>query len=387
MTPLSQFLTPAARPVPVEPEVEYSFVGVRSFGMGCFNAGTRSGSETRYPSLLKLKEGDFIYPRLMAWEGAFAFVPEHFDGWVVSPEFSVFRLDRDRVDSRYLEYLFKVKPTWARVAGSSTGTNVRRKRLYPGAFLSSAIALPLVTVQRDVADRLDRTLAPIRQSVTAATASLELIEALRSSALRDVFAPLLTDGPAIALSDAVDLNPETVNPTEMGPTFIYVDIGSIENGTGRITLPQQLPTHEAPSRARRLVRRGDVVVSTVRPNLKGSAIIPDTLDGAVASTGLAVLRPKAGLDSRFLLLQVLSDAFVEQLTGESRGGHYPAINDSRLKNVRIAVPTPQIQSDITARLESVIALIAQAADLRHRAADRLAALEPSVVNSALNVGR
>src|SRR5947208_13882286 len=131
---LADVLSRAERLVDVKSTTEYSFVGVRSFAAGCFDAGTRSGSETRYRNLLQVMKDDFLYPKLMAWEGAFAVVPQEFDGYFVSPEFCTFRADESKLDIRFLGYLFRRPKTWEDVAGSSIGTNLRRRRLYPARF-------------------------------------------------------------------------------------------------------------------------------------------------------------------------------------------------------------------------------------------------------------
>jgi type I restriction enzyme S subunit len=75
----------------------YQFAGVYSFGRGVFASVNKAGSEFAYPRLSTVKTGDFIYPKLMAWEGALGVVPEACDGMVVSPEFPVFTIDTDVV--------------------------------------------------------------------------------------------------------------------------------------------------------------------------------------------------------------------------------------------------------------------------------------------------
>jgi type I restriction enzyme S subunit len=84
--------------VAVEPETEYAFAGVYSFGRGVFRSGTKLGSQFSYRELTRLRTDDFVYPKLMAWEGALGVVPLECDGRVVSPEFPVFEIDRAIAD-------------------------------------------------------------------------------------------------------------------------------------------------------------------------------------------------------------------------------------------------------------------------------------------------
>jgi len=77
--------------VMVEPDGKYQFAGVYCFGRGVFRSQFRTGVEFAYRRLTRLKAGNFVYPKLMAWEGALGVVPAECDGCVVSTEFPVLR--------------------------------------------------------------------------------------------------------------------------------------------------------------------------------------------------------------------------------------------------------------------------------------------------------
>lgn len=140
------------------------------------------------------------------------------------------------------------------------------------------------------------------------------------------------------LKHAVHLNPETLtDATDPGLRFDYIDISSVSGGVVSSTNDEVFET--APSRARRVVREGDVLVSTVRTYLRAIAGVGPDHDGAVASTGFAVLRPRKGLlDSHYLRYACLSNRFVDEVVARSRGVSYPAINASELVSIRIPVP-------------------------------------------------
>jgi type I restriction enzyme, S subunit len=91
----------------VDPEANYQFAGVYSFGRGVFRARTISGSETRYSQLTQLKCDNFVYPKLMAWEGALGSVPQDCHGRYVSPEFCAFEVDSTRVSPRIVDVYFE----------------------------------------------------------------------------------------------------------------------------------------------------------------------------------------------------------------------------------------------------------------------------------------
>lgn len=137
--------------VNVEPDVNYQFAGVYSFGRGVFKGGVKTGAEFAYSKLSRIKSGDFIYPKLMAWEGALGVVPDTCDGCVVSPEFPVFEIDQSRVLPEIFDVYFRDPNTWKSLQGGSTGTNARRRRLNPADFLKLKIPVPNMVAQQKVA--------------------------------------------------------------------------------------------------------------------------------------------------------------------------------------------------------------------------------------------
>jgi type I restriction enzyme, S subunit len=137
--------------VNVEPDVSYQFAGVYSFGRGVFKGGVKTGTEFAYSKLSRIKAGDFIYPKLMAWEGALGVVPDKCDGCVVSPEFPVFEIDQTKVLPDVFDVYFRDPSTWESLQGGSTGTNARRRRLNPTDFLKLKIPVPSMATQRKLA--------------------------------------------------------------------------------------------------------------------------------------------------------------------------------------------------------------------------------------------
>ena len=98
--------------------------------------------EFAYPRLTRLRAGNFVYPKLMAWEGALGVVPVECEGLVVSTEFPVFEVNEDRVLTEVLDVYFRTPAVWPKLSGASTGTNVRRRRLNPADFLNYEMPLP-----------------------------------------------------------------------------------------------------------------------------------------------------------------------------------------------------------------------------------------------------
>lgn len=120
--------------------------------------------------------------------------------------------------------------------------------------------------------------------------------------------------------------PDTTDPDE---EISYVDISSVDFING-ITKVDVMPFGKAPSRARRLVRDGDTIVSTVRTYLKSIAAIRNPADNLVVSTGFAVLRPINKIQPSYLSYFFQSQNFVDLVSANSIGVSYPAINPSVL---------------------------------------------------------
>lgn len=151
----------------------------------------------------------------------------------------------------------------------------------------------------------------------------------------------------------------TWNPTRSNQKtpFIYIDLSSVDQKEKRIDVTSKINPEEAPSRARQIVFEGDVLVSTVRPNLNGIAYVPSELNGATASTGFCVLRPnKSVLENRYLYHWVQSPQFVGEMVKLATGASYPAISDQIVKNSKIPLPPLTEQKRIAAILDKADAI-------------------------------
>lgn len=154
---------------------------------------------------------------------------------------------------------------------------------------------------------------------------------------------------------------ETVNPLQSPEAeFDYIDVSSVSNATFQIEATQRLKGKNAPSRARKLVRANDILFATIRPTLKRIAIVPAHLDKQVCSTGYFVLRPKPGIDHRFLYYSLFTKDFTGQMEGLQKGASYPAVTDGDVKARVIPVPPLPEQQRIVAILDQALDGIATA---------------------------
>lgn len=153
------------------------------------------------------------------------------------------------------------------------------------------------------------------------------------------------------------LNPETLDEsTDPGHTFRYIDIAT--TGRGRLVgEPETMTFETAPSRARRVLRTGDTILSTVRTYLRAVWTLRDDRDDLVASTGFVCLRPRPCTDARYLGWLAQSDVVVDEVVARSVGVSYPAINPSDVGLLKVPSPDLEEQRAIAAYLDRETARI------------------------------
>ena len=158
------------------------------------------------------------------------------------------------------------------------------------------------------------------------------------------------------LGSLVFLNEQTMNPSKWDKEIIYVDISSVEKNTGIISYSDKIIGKKAPSRARRIVKDHSVLISTVRPNLKGFAYVDKEVKDAIYSTGFAVLRPQNEnvLHSKYLYYMFMYlDVVMSQIKAMMPKGAYPSINADNIKKIRIPLPNPDVQTSVISSIEAI----------------------------------
>jgi len=165
----------------------------------------------------------------------------------------------------------------------------------------------------------------------------------------------------------------------------YVDIGSV-SATEGITNQENLLYAKAPSRARRIVRDGDVIVSTVRTYLEAIAPIDNPPENLVVSTGFAVIRPNTLFHKGFAAYCLRANGFIKEVVAQSVGVSYPAINASDLVNIATPIPNFPEQQKIADFLDHETAKIDTLIEKQQQLISLLKEKRQAVISHAVTKG-
>lgn len=168
--------------------------------------------------------------------------------------------------------------------------------------------------------------------------------------------------------------------------FDYVDIGSVSFELG-IHKTEKYTFQNAPSRARKIARLGDIIVSTVRTYLRAIDIInSEEKEKYIYSTGFAVLSPLKNILSEFMIYICRSEYFTNQVSIYSTGINYPSINDTALKMINIVMPHLSEQQSIAYYLDQKCGEIDELITLQEEMIIKLQSYKQSVITEAVTKG-
>ena len=290
-----------------------------------------------------------------------------------STEFHVLRAGHD-ISPRFL-HLLTTLPEF-RQSGADAMTGAAGQQRVPQAFVENySLPLPPLPEQATIVRYLDHAEERIRRSISAKDRLAGLLEEQRQAVIHHAVTRGLDPNVRLKpsgiewlgdvpvhwdvrrLKHWVGIN-ETVLPETTNPDFEfrYLEIGAVGTGV-LIDEPSIIRFADAPSRARRIVRSGDTIVSTVRTYLKAVWFAEDVNDDLICSTGFAVLTPRQETAPKFVSYLAQSNAFTDRVTAESVGIAYPAIAESRLSSFHVCVPPLPEQVAIVEYLDKATAEI------------------------------
>jgi len=240
-----------------------------------------------------------------------------FKNYLVSNKQMKVTVDLRRVIPMYLYYFLSQRHMIELVRGQAIGSSV------PGFNLGQLKALPVRLPPLRVQEAIVGVLGAFDDKIAANERVCDLADGF----LATTFARMTKGCTWGELCAIGDVNKRVLKPKRTG-SLRYVDISSV--GQGGYDLADPLPWSDAPGRARRGLVAGDTVWSTVRPNRRSHALVLDSDDDLVASTGLAVLTPHAGRVAG-LYEATRTEQFVTYLESVAEGSAYPAVRGDRFE--------------------------------------------------------
>ncbi|MTH36072.1 restriction endonuclease subunit S [Paracoccus limosus] len=181
--PMAEVAPLIRRPVEIEPDTDYTEIGVRSFYNGIFHRRTMPGSEFSWQDLFWIKEGDLVFSNLMAWEKAIAVAEAHDEGTVGNHRMLTCEANPELATPGFLLAYFRTPEGFSSVVGNSPGTIARNKTLSSKKLPAIEVPVPPLETQR----RFDRLQAKARRIRTIRAASALDADALIPALLHQVF--------------------------------------------------------------------------------------------------------------------------------------------------------------------------------------------------------
>jgi len=371
---IGDFAAQIDRYEPVEADRIYKMLGMRSKIGGPFIRETKTGSEISAAKLNKVKEGDFIYSRLFAWQGSFGLVPKEMDGCYVSNEFPLYEIDSSIILPVYLVYWFGLphiqKKVEADCSGSTPGTRNRFKETF---FEKLVINIPSVDEQERIV-----------RSVKMMEGKRNSLMSLRRSVLDDAQAMLVSAFNRV-ISEAEYKQMAEVAPLErrkvdIDVTAEYFELGVRCFGNGTFHKPA-LDGMEVGTKQLYNMVPGDLVFSNVFAWEGAIAVVKDEDEGRVGSHRFITCLPKPGVvTSDFLCFYFLTSEGLEKIQLASPGGAGRNRTLGLKKLEKIEVPVPGYDKQLWFnQLQSYVAKIKQAQSENEI---ELEALMPSVLDKA-----
>lgn len=265
------------------------------------------------------------------------------------------------------------------------------------SFLSENVVYPTKIEQKKIADYLDEKSAKIDKLIELQTTMLEKLKAYKQSVITEAVtkglnpsAPLKDSGidwigkipqswQKTPLKFCCSVNLHLLSEKEDDEKLIkYIDISSVNN-CGEIKNIEEMFLKNAPSRAKRIVKENDIIISTVRTYLKSIARIERNYNGYICSTGFAVLTPLKNVDYKFLYYSLFTDTFTSRVEIYSNGISYPAINATTLISLSIPIPPLYEQQEIAEYLDKKCAKIDELIVLKQQKIERLKDYKKSII--------
>lgn len=343
-------------------------------------------SEKKYQTLKRsaIVSNDVIIAKTGATIGKVG-LPNNIDKAIVSSSCLKLSIRHD-TNPYFVKYLLISDSGQSQILSEAAGSTRDTINIEP--FSNLFFPFPIKNEQDIIVDFLDKKIAQIDKLIKKDQKLIELLQEKRTALINHVVTKGLN--PSARMKDsgiewigkipedwrihrlkyATLINQNKLNEST-SPDFKinYLDISNV-NSHGEILNIEKMFFEDAPSRARRITKKGDTIVSTVRTYLKAICYLEKIQKNLIVSTGFAVLNPNKNINSKYLFYFISSEYFVQYIILLSKGVAYPAINPSDLGDIFILQPKIEEQKKIinyldkqTSKIDKTIKKIQQKINL------------------------
>lgn len=365
-----------------------------------FSKGWIDESNIRYTSKAnkgaRIMKGDLLMASTGGGVLGKVFFFDDDDSFYADSHVTIMRNSKGANLMKYLYYYFYLRYdeiNATMVKGSTNQTELQRNYL-----LSYELDVPTLADQQRMVTYLDTKLSEIDTQMSILTSKRDAYLRLKKSIINHAVTRGLN--PNVKMKDSgiewigevpehwevkrlknvVECNAKSLGENTPKDSFIkYVEISDVDHVHG-INNIQSLMFGEAPSIARRITQKGDIIISTVRTYLKAIAKIED--DDIIVSTGFAVLHPTK-CNGEYLAYYILSESFINKVEMLSKGTSYPAINASDLVSINVLIPPLPEQHAIATYLDDKCAKIDTIVSNLNKQISRYADLKRSLIDEVI----
>lgn len=309
-----------------------------------------------------------------------------------------YRITDKSVNPYFLNYLLNGKPY--REILSIEGNGFTRINLRQDRVNDFIVFTPPLPEQEQIVKFLDEKTSQIDNLISLTEKKIELLKQKRTSLINEV----VTKG----FNKDVELKDSGVNwigeiprhwvvkplkyvvscntnslPENTDPDYEldYVEISDVDS-QGNIVNQTKYTFKESPSRCRRVLRKGDVFISTVRTYLKSIGYVKNDVSDLICSTGFCVLTPKK-IKPEFLFNMVLNDWFISQVISKSEGVSYPSITSTELVKIKILQPPLPEQEQIVEYIDTHTSEIDKLVSIEQRRIETLKEYRQSLISEVV----
>jgi type I restriction enzyme S subunit len=341
-----------------------------------------------------LRENDILVVRSGAYTADSAIVPKKYDGSIAGFDMV---LRPCKIHPKYLSYTllsnYVLKDQLILSSFRAAQPHLNKEEL--GTAL---IVIPPLDEQKSIATYLDTKTAQCDRKIDLLTQKATQYGKLKQSLINETVTRGLDKSVPMKdsaigeipkhwevkrIKEVSDINKRTLtDKTPNDYEFDYIDIGSVTYGVHGFS-SERMTFDNSPSRARRIVKKGDTIISTVRTYLKAIASIDDEVSDLIVSTGFAVVSPKKSVFSKYFSYWLTANYTIDEICALSTGVSYPATNASAISNLFCLVPPLSEQKAIADYLDTKTAQIDQIIQTINTQIEKLKELRKTLINDVV----